>query len=343
MHQLNASKPRVLVVGAGVAGAGAADVLTRSGVEVLVVDKGRGPGGRASTRREGGFAFDHGAQYFTARDRRFVERLGSLVTDGCVSRWRGRIGELNGGLIEVRGGEAMYVGVPGMNALVKGLLGDVAAHFGRRVVALERVGRAWSAIDEEGGSIGGFDGVVLALPAPQLGELSPSAIVRGSAERAKMSACWAVMVGFEHRSEPGFLDGVKIRSAGPLAWIARNTSKAGRVGGETWVGHASAEWTSSHLEEPREAVAEFLGRQLCGVIGRRVEEVAALNAHRWRYALVIEPLGEACVFDEPANIAACGDWCLGPRIECAFLSGLAAGERVAEALGCGVVGSSRSL
>ena len=57
------------IIGAGMAGIACADALQAAGHAVAVFDKGRGPGGRMSTRRMetplGTVAFDHGAQYFT--------------------------------------------------------------------------------------------------------------------------------------------------------------------------------------------------------------------------------------------------------------------------------------
>ena len=50
--------------------------------EVIVVDKGRGVGGRMATRRvpslSGEATFDHGAQFFTVRDDAFAARRASL-------------------------------------------------------------------------------------------------------------------------------------------------------------------------------------------------------------------------------------------------------------------------
>ncbi|MEO0815401.1 MAG: FAD-dependent oxidoreductase, partial [Myxococcota bacterium] len=60
--------PRVAIVGAGMAGMSCARTLADHGVPVTVFDKGRGPGGRMSTRRAEPHVFDHGAQYFVARD-----------------------------------------------------------------------------------------------------------------------------------------------------------------------------------------------------------------------------------------------------------------------------------
>ena len=57
-----------------------------------------------------------------------------------------------------------------------------------------------------------------------------------------------------------------------------------------------------------------------------------LFAHRWRYAMVEKAAGEVCFWDEAQHIGACGDWCIGPRIEAAFDSGLALAEKVSSAL-----------
>lgn len=65
-----------LVVGVGLTGLVAATILEREGLQVTVLDKGRGIGGRLATRciRDhalGESVFDYGAQFFTVRDPRF--------------------------------------------------------------------------------------------------------------------------------------------------------------------------------------------------------------------------------------------------------------------------------
>ena len=61
----------VLIIGAGLAGLSAANKLKEAGRDVLVIDKGRGIGGRLAGRRIGEATFDHGAQFFTAREATF--------------------------------------------------------------------------------------------------------------------------------------------------------------------------------------------------------------------------------------------------------------------------------
>ncbi|MGA8880775.1 MAG: FAD-dependent oxidoreductase, partial [Azonexus sp.] len=59
--------PHLALIGAGIAGLSCATALQQAGLKVSLFDKGRGPGGRMSTRRGDDWQCDHGAQYFTAR------------------------------------------------------------------------------------------------------------------------------------------------------------------------------------------------------------------------------------------------------------------------------------
>jgi len=87
---------KVAIVGAGIAGLSCALRLQQDGCNVTVLDKGRGAGGRMSTRRiampggegaGGEVAFDHGAQYLTMRDPAFVEAMHGWEAAGVVARW----------------------------------------------------------------------------------------------------------------------------------------------------------------------------------------------------------------------------------------------------------------
>lgn len=114
------------MVGAGISGLTCARELIRRGHTVTVFEKSRGAGGRASTRRRGGWRFDHGAQYFTARDARFADRVAEWQRRGVVAAWRGRIVEARAdGKLELKSGTPRYVGVPGMSQLGRDLASAV--------------------------------------------------------------------------------------------------------------------------------------------------------------------------------------------------------------------------
>ena len=64
----------ILIVGAGLCGLHAATRLQAAGRSVLVLEKSRGLGGRAATRRWNNRPVDHGAQFFTAKNPEFIEK-----------------------------------------------------------------------------------------------------------------------------------------------------------------------------------------------------------------------------------------------------------------------------
>ena len=81
-------KPRVLIVGAGIAGIACARALRDAGVSARVVDRGRRPGGRMASRTINGRAVDLGAAYFTAEPGTpFTEVVNGWLARGLARPW----------------------------------------------------------------------------------------------------------------------------------------------------------------------------------------------------------------------------------------------------------------
>ena len=81
-------------------------------------------------------------------------------------------------------------------------------------------------------------------------------------------------------------------------------------------------------KSPAEGIEELLRNEFWRAIGLPPTNTNYSIAHRWRYAIPPDPLAESCLFDAEMQVAACGDWCAGPRVEGAFLSGASAAGRV---------------
>lgn len=330
-------RARVAVIGAGLSGLACANALAAEGHTVQVFDKGRAPGGRASTRRVAirgvEVGFDHGAQYFTARDPDTVERVARWEREGVVRRWKGRIAVLGpGGAVESYSDKDRYVGTPGMSALCKRLAAGLNVGFGVKVGQVRRVGEGLTILDADGRSLGAFDfGVVTAPPAQTQAIVSDaSSSLASRAASVAMKPCWAVMVAFDRVIETPY-DGAFI-NVGPLSWVARTSRKPGRVRSfDRWVLHASADWSTRHLERTPDLVTSQLLDAFFEATGvARVKPVWA-KAHRWRYALAENPLELGCVFDGGSRIALSGDWTHANRVEGALLSGWSAAARIHEA------------
>ena len=329
-ENLRAADRSVAVIGAGLSGLIAARRLRASDVAAVVFDKGRGVGGRMSTRRTPGEArFDHGAQYFTVRDERFRTQAHDWLEAGVVAPWHGRIAVIEGGGIRTSPIlRDRFVGVPGMNAVCKHLADGLDVRCGVGVGAVERVGSRWRLTDDAGSSLGEFDQILSTAPAPQTAALLAAVPgVAAAAAQVQMHQCWAVMAEFDAPLLAEF-DGAFVNE-GPLSWLARDTSKPGRValaGGDCWVLHGSHAWSAAHLDAAPEEVARKLLAAFFVAARVSPAPTRSLVAHRWLYSSPVEPRPERFLRDDRLQAYAAGDWCGGPRVEGAFLSGLSAAE-----------------
>ncbi len=330
---------RVLVVGAGLAGLICAHRLQTHGLDVTVLEKGRGPGGRQSTRRETlgphTLTFDHGAQYFTVRDPEFARFLTPFREgdDPVVERWEASVVSLEAGSIRARSENTeRYVCQPGMNGLARALAEPVPTQYSTRVHACRREGDTWVLVDEEDSELARGNALVITAPAAQALALLPDeAPLRERLRGMRYAPCWTVMVHFPHSLEQDFGGAFVDRS--PLSWIANNDTKPGRnpdgAPGESWVLHGSPEWSYAHLEDTHEDVTDALLVALAEAIGHDVPAPDLVRAHRWRYALPTVSAEEPCLWDEDWQLAIAGDGCpAGARVEGAFLSGWTAARRI---------------
>lgn len=309
---------KIGIVGAGMSGLACAEALAAQGHTVTLLDKGRGAGGRMSVRRMatplGEAAFDHGAQYFTIRDPRFHARAADWIAAGCVAPWPAA-------------GPDAYVGTPGMNAPVRQMAAAFPVQWGARVTQLSRQGKTWRLGVENGDAVE-VDVVVVALPAEQAADLTepvaPAMAAHAAATRTH--PCWTVMAAFAERL-PTPTDCWRGADAEPLGWAARNVSKPGRTGPESWVLQGGPDWSRETLERTPEDVTAVLLAALATRIGVDLPPLIAQGAHRWRYARSGAE-GSGALWDPELRLGLCGDWLIGPRVEAAWLSGTALADRI---------------
>jgi predicted NAD/FAD-dependent oxidoreductase len=106
-----------------------------------------------------------------------------------------------------------------------------------------------------------------------------------------------------------------------IAWLTRESSKPGRRSVERWTVQASAAWSQEHLQDDPLRVQAKLIKAFAEVTGIRAEP-SHIDTKRWLYAKTDQPLGQSHLWDAKAGLGLCGDWCLGHRVENAFVSGL---------------------
>jgi photolyase PhrII len=340
-HSRSSMPPSIVVIGAGVSGAMAARTLADHGLRVTVFDKSRGVAGRMSLRRTETAEFDHGAQYFTARHPDFRRYVKSWVEQGVVAPWVGKIVSYDRAannaampgtipIFDMKETSPIerFVGTPAMTSLAKHILRDVDVLAETRIEKILKNHDQFELFSDQGRSFGTFDRAIVALPAPQAGalltEFGELAAILG---KVSYDPCWCVMAEFDKRLELPWVGAFV--NGGPLRWMARNQTKPGRCRtGECLVLHADPVWSTEHLDDASEAVSEELISVFWQAVGLDRQVPRNSIAHRWRYSIPRTPTSERCLAEADSRLIACGDWAGGPKVEGAFLSGVAAAGRI---------------
>ncbi len=346
-----------IVVGAGMAGLCAARELVAAGRSVVVLDKGRGAGGRVATRRLGSAVCDHGAQFFTVRGRAFGGIVAEAHAAGAVAEWcRGfrRDGSLGGD--GTGDGHPRWRGTRGMTDLPKQLAAwldaGAGAAGGRCEIQMVAKATAVAADDgmvrvplDDGATLVGR-GAILTPPVPQsLDLLAAGGLHAGSGPRdaadwqalgaVAYDPCFAAMLVLDRPSRVPPPGGIQFDPAGggPIAWVADNQQK-GISPVPALTIHADGAFSRRHFDTPPdEVMALLVDHARPWIDGDPATAVVEKSLHRWKFALPTTIISEPLVAVSHAPpIACCGDAFAGPRVEGAASSGLAAGRWLARML-----------
>jgi renalase len=319
---------RVAVIGGGLAGLACASALRDHGFGVTVFDKGRGVGGRTSTRREGNWSFDHGAPRLDLGAPEIADLRRSWEATGVIVPWQPRVDQH--GAASMR---PTWIGVPGANALAVHLATRIEVKTSARVVSLARRDGWWLEVERATtlGSFGPFELVVITAPTPQAIRLlatTAAAALVGTLSAARYVPCVVAMVALEAN---GATDELRDMT-GALASAYRIDARPGRMlstGVELWVAHGSAAWSTARLEDAAQDAARELVAEMTRYVAGRVVH---LRGHRWRYARAATRIAAPYAYDSSLQLGVAGDaFAAGlssPAASRALLSGLALATRI---------------
>jgi hypothetical protein len=322
---------QVLILGAGLSGLTAARQLEASGVKAIVVDKGRGIGGRMATRRFEGGVFDHGAQFFTARSDEFKALLQEWEENGVAAKWfEGYPSPDND---KPNDTHPRFRGETGMTGIGKYLARDLDVHLGEEIEKLNYKNGRWIASSKSGRHFEG-DELLLTAPVPQSLTLLQTSEVelpkapRQTLESLRYEPCFAVLVNLEGPSKippPGAL----YVNGEVLWWLADNFQKgiSPREGSVTI--HSSAQFAREYYDAPEEQVAAVLVELAAPYLGATVTHS---QVRRWRYSKPENPLEVGSLRVEEMGLTFAGDIFQGAKVEGAVLSGLSAARRILDSV-----------
>lgn len=318
----------VVIVGSGASGLACARRLTEAGMTCVVLDRGRRPGGRASSRvLADGRLLDLGVPLFRMSDARTSAFMRRWLENGFVVPFPGRVADVTDGHMTLRDPDKdpRWTGSPSMGALLEAMAVDLPVRQEATVTRAFRAENHWVLLGPEDAEVPlevHASALVLAMPLPQARRVVsdlpaptdgndaclvaafddiPEAMPGGSASPATL-AC--------------YLHGDDL-----LALVIRRP-------GRPVVVHASAAWSLPRLERSPADWAAEMAEALAARFGGPVPKT--VHAHRWTFARPLGPLGGGCGWDPDRRLAVCGDAWIGPagRFEGAVLSGLEAADRL---------------
>ena len=295
------------------AGLSAATELVKNGHEVIVLDKGRGVGGRMSTRTINEAKADHGAQYFSVKTLEFQQLISQLQSENIVSEWK----------IPQRE-NVRYVGGKGMNTIPKKLAQNLNVVLNEKVILISD-----NEVKTESGNTYSFDNLIVTIPIPQITDLlNQSQIKISSQDQAVFESihydpCIAVMAVLNHPTD--ILGGGIILENQPVAWIADNFQK-GITTVPTATLHASASYSAKHFENDFQNVA----KDMLSSVNQYVipDNIQSFQVHRWKFSNAVKRHYKPFYQLENQNIFLGGDGFGFGNVEGAFLSGYHLGNDI---------------
>ena len=286
--------------------------------EVIVLDKGKTPGGRCATRRIGTATFDHGAQFFTTRTAQFESVVAQWVKDGVAREWCRGFGTNPDGF-------PRYIGTRGMTTITKYLASGIDVRCNSFVFAVTRMNgpQSWKIHLDDGTSIAA-DALIVTTPLPQSYSLLISADVEMpealyKTEYDRTLTLLATLDGPTNITSSGALQ----EPNDEVAFVADNSQKQISATAAITL-NATAAFSEAHWSTNPDEVHALLRDHARQFLGESRIVVSQLK--RWRFATPRTIWPEPCWVND--SLALAGDAFAGPRVEGAAVSGLAAAAEI---------------
>ncbi len=306
-----------LIIGAGITGLTAGRVLHKHHQKLLILDKARGIGGRAATRRLGDARADHGAPCFHLDQ----PQVGEL--------WRPLLAELNCQPAPAELDAEAWICPAGINALAKELGKGLPIETSQTVRELRYAHGLWHCTTIEG-RLDQSRQLLVTSPLWQTAEFFKDhhndlqKQIQILARKVGYRPQWTLILTLGTSTAFPRADfSFQAYHSSPIASIYEQGSKGRPASQGVLVVQTSQEFSDRYIEAEAKTVIELLKPELTR-LGWDLS-MADIQAHRWRYARVGQPLQQPSVrFEAYPGLILAGDFCLASTIMGAAESALAA-------------------
>ena len=282
----------VLVVGAGVAGLACAGILEGRGVDVRVLEKSRGVGGRCATRRIKGQPVDHGLSFYHGDDPDFLSALRSVEPPAPLVWPRRVIGD--GTPCQpraLRESQERLAFAGGVSAFPKQLARGISVDLEVRATGIELDGGSLAVATASGQRYRART-VVLTLPAGQ----TPSLLRTIDAESKDLSSatdllagvsmvrCLTLIAGYPAGASIPEWDVCYPQESGILQMVTQDSRKRPAPAPPVFVLQGRPGWSAKHWDDGSAAWTQDMLSAASPLCGDWIMRPKWTDTHRWRYA-----------------------------------------------------------
>jgi renalase len=315
---------KIAIIGSGISGLAIARKLNQEN-QVTIFEKSRGVGGRMATRRSEKFHFDHGTQFFTAKNPEFREICKQAKAANAIDLWDATFAEIVGNKINHTWKfnnhlKLHYVGTPQMNDFCKFLAKDLDVKLNEEIINISFENKKWF-LKTKDNNFDDFDFLIIAIPSTQAVKLVPPNFkYLRILENIKMLPCFSMMIGLKEKLDLEF-DAALVKES-IISWISVNNTKIGRPDNFSLLVNSGNWWAKDNLEDDIEIIKFKLINELHKIITFDNDLIEYIDIHRWRYANAPFKVRQKSLFHRDLHLGICGDYFISGRVENAFLSSM---------------------
>jgi renalase len=317
----------IAIIGAGIAGAFCAFLLTSAGKEVTLIEKSRGTGGRSSSKRlADNLGCDLGAPFFHITTPALQPYVQQWLKDNIIAEWP----EAN------KDGFQAYVGIPKMSAITRHLIGEADLISNCRVHQIEKTSSGWLLRNESYQPILVCRQLIITAPATQTCALlaSPhtpeSLLIESHRASALCRPQWSVMLSTKPQNnnletvKPPQL--IEPDNHPIIERIIYDSAKPKRSNGTfNWVVQARRDWSENHVDADKDLISETLSQAFFEITGLKGNPMLC---QRWLLGRHAPITGDASRWIKEQQVGLAADWLCQGDIEGALLSAKNLCERI---------------
>ena len=310
----------IAIVGAGLSGSLCAHLLSQYGKTVCIIDKSRGSGGRASSKRlEGDISCDLGTPYIAAKHPDILALFKQLTEEHIAAPWK----QLS------KNGSQAFVGMPKMSAITRHWIQNANFIANTRIHHLEQIIQkgddqpSWLLRDDKYQPVVIAKKIIIAAPAPQAASILASneklavLLLRANQASASYQSQWAMWL----ETEPCDLSAVIEPKGSLIKRMIKDNYKPMRHSEKVdrWVIQTDPNWTKQHLDSNKEWVTQTVLQAFAEITEHRVLKHG--EPHRWFLSRFTENKGNhPFSWSSEHNAGLIGDWLCQGDAEGALLS-----------------------